>query len=234
MTIAKSFFTVLIVGSFGLSGAYSQEALLSPREGEVLLGPLSFEQNVLGVPLSVRVSPFLAVRSIEDQFDIHARIVADLSDLQNKVGQLVDTIPLPTDNCAHFGVDNVVARIWGKQIAIQGDTATLKLNGDAVSWTCAKNPVPCSKVEWEDRELGFGIKTRVPVVKFFECNPPIKTINVTQPFDVSVPFRLKIVDAHTVAVDIGDPSVALGGSLAGVTNGILSIAGININERAKE
>src|SRR5579864_4620287 len=110
----------LLVLAVGARVAVAQELLLQPRPGEVLIGPLSFSQTVQGVPLTTRVAVFVAVKSSPDQLKVEARVIADLADLQQKIGALIDTIALPTDNCNHFGADNLVARIWGKQIAWSG------------------------------------------------------------------------------------------------------------------
>jgi hypothetical protein len=203
----------------------AQDIFTQPRQGEGLLGPFPFDQTVLGVTLSSRASAFLSVTRVSEPIEVNARVVADLSDLQRKVGALIDTIPLPTDNCNHFGVDNLVARIWGKQITINGNVATLKLSGDVDNWTCVKNPIPCTRVEWH------GI---VPEIVAYDCNPPIKNRNINQPFDAMLPFRLAVVDAHTVAVQLGEPSINLGGTLGSVTNGLLRIAGVDINGQARQ
>lgn len=210
---------------FGAHSVVAQEALLEPRKDESLFGPYSLSQTVQGVPLSTEASAFLSLLPEGDALRINVRVVTDLSDLQQKAGTLVDTIPLPTDNCARFSLDNIVARIWGKQITISGNMATLKLNGDVDVWTCLENPVPCTRIEWD------GI---VPRLVTYGCNPPIKNRNVNQPFEATLPFRLVVVDPQTMAVELGEPSVSLGGALGGVTDKVLRIAGVEINSRVKE
>lgn len=211
-TVVLSAIVFALMAQAGLA----EDRLAQTRPGEALLGPFPIDESVQGVPVSVRAYAFLAVKSAADPIEIKARVVADLSDLQRKADSLVDTIPLPTDNCAHFGFDNLVARIWGKQITVDGDVATLKLNGDVDVWACAKNPIPCTKLE------GWSLVV-------YDCNPPIKNRNVNQPFEARIPFRLALVDQHTVEVRLGEPAVNLGGALGGVTDGILTIAGVNIN-----
>ncbi|MFL6261226.1 MAG: hypothetical protein ACJ76Y_16120 [Thermoanaerobaculia bacterium] len=219
----KTIRLALLVVLFSLASrtGSAQSLPTQARPDEAMLGPFPIDQTVQGVPVSTNAYVFLAVKKADDPIEVGIRIVADLSDLQRKIGALVDTIPLPTDNCAHFGVDNVAARIWGKQLLINGDTGILKLNGDVDVWTCAKNPIPCTKLE------GWNLVV-------YDCNPPIKNRNINQPFEASLPFHLELVDQHTVAVKLGDPNVNLGGLLGGVTNGILRIAGVDINARAKQ
>lgn len=175
--------------------------LLQPRPDEVPIGPVSFAQTVRGVPLSASVSGFLSFLPTGSQIQVNARIIADLSDLQNKIGSLVDTIPLPTDKCAHVGLNNIVARIWGKELTIQGSVATLTLHGDVDSWTCPAI---------------FGGPT------------------VNQPFDATLPFSAVLADARTIAIQLGQPTVTLGGQFGSVTQGVLRIAGVDISAIAKE
>jgi hypothetical protein len=80
-------------------------------------------------------------------------------------------------------------------------------------------------------ERVFGVVVSVPKVITYDCNSPIKNRNVNQPFDATLPFSLTTTDPHTIAIKLGQPAVNLGGSLGGVTNGILKIAGVDINGR---
>jgi hypothetical protein len=213
--------------------AMAQDALLLPRADEFLLPTRSVEQTVQGVPIKAEVYTFLSVGVVDDKIKLHARAIADLSDFQNKIGALVDTIPLPTDNCSHFGLDNIVARIWGKQITVSGNVATLKLNGDVEIWTCVKNPIPCIRTVFDEVNTPLGT-IRIPRPEPFDCNPPIKNRNLSQPFEATLPFSVAVVDSDTFAIKLGDPDVDLGGALGGVTEGILKIAGVDVNAKVKE
>ena len=210
-----------------------QDSILLPRQNEVLIETRSIEQVVQGVPLTAPIHIFLSLHPAGSRIRVQARVVGDLSDLQNKIGPLIDTIPLPTDNCSHFGIDNFVAKIWGKQITVGNNGATLKLNGDVEVWTCVKNPIPCSRLEWEERNV-FGATIRIPRTVFFDCNPPIKNRNATQPFEAALPFSVEVVTPQSYGLKLGQPSIDLGGPLGGVTEGILKIAGVDINAEAKK
>jgi hypothetical protein len=192
--------------------AQAQDALVQPAKDEVMVGPVSVTQPVQGVVLNFRGTAFLSLKTEGNSVVLRARTVADLSDLQSKIAALIDTVPLPTNNCDHFGVDNVVARIWGKRLDITGSTATLRLNGDVDSWACVKNPLPCSKVVWVN-DGPFGLSR--PKIETWECNPPIKNRNINQPFDAAVPFTLEVRDPQTVGISLGAPTVTLGGALGG-------------------
>jgi hypothetical protein len=187
-----------------LEGATALSSLLQPRPDELLFGPIPFPANVQGVTLSLSASVALAIAPAGDQLHVNARLLADLSDLQRKIGPLIDTIPLPKDNCASFSATNLVASISDKALTIDGNVATLALHGSVEDWACVEIP-------------------------FFS---PAKTILGTQPFDATLPFRVGVVDPHTIAVQLGEPSITLEGPLAGITQGILNIAGINLNAQA--
>jgi hypothetical protein len=198
--------------------------LFTPRPDELLLGPVTFSPVVQGVSLAVPVSVLLSLQpdgADGTQIRINARAFADLADLQHKIGALIDTIPLPQDNCQHFGIDNFVARIWGKQITIDGNLAALTLHGDIDSWTCSLNPIKCTKLE------GFNLV-------FYDCNPPVKLKNFNQPFDATLPFQVVVADPQTIELRLGNPAVTLGGTLGGVTQGILTIAGVDISTKAQQ
>ncbi|MFP5284340.1 MAG: hypothetical protein ACLGI9_01235, partial [Thermoanaerobaculia bacterium] len=107
------------------------------------------------------------------------------------------------------------------------------LNGDVEVWTCVKNPIQCSRVEWDEKNV-FGAIIRVPRVVWWDCNPPIKNRNLSQPFEATLPFRVERIDHQSFGLKLGSPSVDLGGPLGGVTEGILRIAGVDINAEAKK
>lgn len=213
------------------------DLLLQPNPGEALIGPKPYNVTVQGVALTVRVSVFLSATSAAGQVQVDARVLADLSDLQQKIGAVIDTIALPTDNCNHFGADNLVMSISGKQITIDdSNNATLRLSGDVDVWACAANPIPCTRVDIVNVPGPFGTTIPTPQLVTYNCNSPVKTQVLDQPFDVTLPFSLSIASPSnpgTLAVDLGTPQVTLGGTYAAVTDGILQIAGINLNDQAK-
>ena len=194
--------TVLVLGSHV---AIAQDLLLQPRPGELLVGPLLFSQSVLGIDLPLRVSAFLVATPDDDRLRVDVRVVTDLFKLQENIGGIIDRVPLPTDNCPHFGIDILVARIWGKRITINGNVATLTLSGDAENWACGSL---------------FG---QIAKNRNFEAS-----------FDATIPFTLERADSHTVAVKLDRPSVDPHGPLGGVVSELFRIVGVDINRMAKE
>lgn len=117
--------------------ALGQDLLLQPLPGELLVGPVMFQQSVLGIDLPFRASAFLLATPLEDRLQIRARGVVDLASLQTSLGSIVGKIPLPTNDCDHQGGDNLTVIIWGKTLAIAGRTATVILHGDVDKWICS-------------------------------------------------------------------------------------------------
>jgi hypothetical protein len=196
---------------------------------EVLVGPITVPTDYAGIDLSVPVRAFLNVESAPDGISVSTRLLGDLGNLQNRIAQVIDTFPLPKDNCASHGTNPVVT-IWGKELQVTGAQAVLALHGYVDLWGCAPNPIPNSKVEWRnDGPLGLSI----PHVVTWPGDP-VKTTLGRQAFDVTLPVALQIVDEHTIALRPGSPNVTLGGQYVGITSGILRIAGIDINGRAAD
>jgi hypothetical protein len=196
-------------------------------QGEAVIGPVTLNQSIQGVPVEIPVTSFVGMSTTQQGIAVRIRLEARLRNLQTKIGSIVDTVALPTDNCSHFGIDNLTARIWGKSLTPSGNLALLELKGDVEDWACAKNPIPCSKVVMKRNSLGFDS----PALEFFDCNPPVKNKNIQQPFTARLSARVVQLDPQNVRVDLQDPQVDLGGKLGGVTGGILKIVGININDK---
>src|ERR1039458_3635416 len=197
---------------------------------EVMIGPITIPADYAGIDISVPVRAFLQLESAADGISIAVRLQGDLSNLQSRVAQIIDTFPLPKDNCASYGASNAVVNVWGKQLTVADTRAILTLHGYVEIWGCASNPIPNSKVEWRN---DGPFHASIPHVVTWPGDP-IKTKIATQPFDVTLPISLTVVDEHTVALTPGQPTITLGGQYVGITNGILRIAGIDINGKAAE
>lgn len=202
------------------------------RSNELQLGPVSIIEDIQGVKVTVVSKSSLNLHTTPSGLSFKIKVEADLSDLQAKIGSIIDTIKLPNDNCPSYKPDIALPTIWGKELQTAGTSAILWLHGYIDVWSCVQNPVPNSKVEWVMKKIG-PIKTKVPKVVTWQGNP-IKNKDLTQPFDISESAQLVKVDDHTVALQLGSPDVKLGGKFVFITKGILSIAGVNVNAKAKE
>src|SRR5690348_11830089 len=83
---------------------------------EVQVGPIPVTQPINGIAVTLPITSSLNVTTGQNSLQFDARIVADLSDLQAKSGPIIDTFPVPTDNCRSFSANNQVVKIWGKEL----------------------------------------------------------------------------------------------------------------------
>lgn len=228
---------IAAIAVYSLTGsAYAAPNASRFRSDETVIGPVTVPVQYKGVTLDPNVMSYFNISSKPDGIYLNARIEADLSNLQNNFGSVMDRVPLPSDNCASKGIKNLVVRLPSRSLAAQGDAALIKLSGEAVSWTCLDNPIP--QTYWDPNgcsgDTGFlgHIHYSFGCPKFRPGNP-IKTINATQPFDFSVPVTIVSTDGKSITLVVGNPNVTLGGQFAFITNGILHIANIDLNAEAK-
>ncbi len=136
-----------------------------------------------------------------------------LSDLQHKFPQIVSTIPLPRDNCAHYTLLNLVASISGASLGSEGKAAVLHLVGSVDGWTCLQNPVP--ETYWDPTgcsgDLPFGAGHCIFGCPKTRPGSPIKNKIITQPVNATLPFELSKISPTTLALVIGQPTIQLSG-----------------------
>lgn len=186
-------------------------------------------RDVSGVPVTISTMLYFQAEPAGDRLAVKVRADGDLSDLQAKIGAIVDTFELPTDNCRSFNADNPVVSISHKEIGFSGGQLVFAISGNVAMWDCRENPVPKTKVEWVIEKIG-PIKTKVPKVITWPGDP-IKNKLGSQSFEIKLPIGIRRVDATSVELELGRPNVDLKGQYAFITEGILSIAGIDINDR---
>jgi hypothetical protein len=222
--------TSLVLCLLFVVGAVNSQSAGALQGGpdELVIGPFVSSQNIQGVVVNLPVTAFVKMVTAFDGVTVNLRLVGNLADVQQKIGGIIDTLPLPTNVCSHMGADNLVARIWGKQLTVSGNALTLNLQGDVNDWACAPNPLPCTKIDWQ----GGSIKFPVPV--FWPCNPPIETQLVNQPFSASLSAVVHLLDRQTLGVNLLNPSINLGGTFGGITAGVLRIAGVDISQKASD
>lgn len=200
---------------------------------EVLIGPIEYKQDVNGVPVNLIASTYVKLVTVDNKIYLRARLIGDLSDLQKQIGRIVDTFSLPKDNCASYNPKNLVVDIPRKEMIARDHDALFSISGSVAVWHCLENPIPKTKLDFEVRNVGFGIKTKVPVIISWPGDP-IKNKLVTQSFDANLQISLQRKDSQTIALQIGAPDINLRGDLAFILNSALIIAGVNINDKAKD
>lgn len=229
--------TVLVVSTVGgmclSKTSISQSANTASNAPPKLdLGPYVRNTNLAGINIRVNTTATLESAVREEGTDLMLTLRADFHDLQVKFGQIVDTIPLRRDNCASYKPDNFVFSLSQRILTVSGDTAAAHIEGQVVVWTCLQNPIPNSRLDWEIRRIG-PIRTKVPVVRTWPGNP-IKTILLTQPFEVTLPIVLARQDDRSAQVEFGAIDVRLGGQYAAVTEAILKILKIDLGQKLQQ
>ena len=205
------------------------------QSDRIAVGPIVLSQDVQGITVNTSVTMNFAVETKADGLHLSLVLDASLVDLQQKFAQIVGTLPLPRDNCKSFTLVNPVVSLTDRTLKAEGDTAVIALSGDVDGWTCLENPVP--ETYWDSTgcrgDLPFGghyvfgcPKTRP--------GSPIKNKSFTQPFEATLPVKLQKTGDASLGLVLGEPKVKLGGQFVFITNGLLSIAGININDQAKK
>ena len=181
--------------------------LYAARGSEIFLGPYDAIETVAGIPVALRASAFLKIHRVGGEARIDARVVADLTDLQRRIGALIDSLPLPRDNCARFAVDNLVVKLARSSLRIAGNVATLEVTGRVEIWTCLEIPF-----------FGSPLKTHTL--------PP-------QSFEALIPVRLRETgDRRGVELHFERPSLNLRSDFGRIVEGVLSIAGVDISTEA--
>lgn len=198
----------------------------------VRLGPFTSVNTVAGISVAMPIR----YEAWQDGELIRVRAIADLSDLAAKIGEIIDTIELPRDNCASYSPQNMVAAIRSKSLGYAGDgAARLDIHGDVVLWECLENPIRKTAVQWQLRAVGWGLmRTHIPVVVDLGPGDPLRTILFTQPFGLSLPVTLAKSGDRSVAIQLSRPDITLKGRLAFITRGVLQIAGVTLNDKLEE
>ncbi|MVT52603.1 hypothetical protein GPL17_19155 [Bradyrhizobium yuanmingense] len=132
----------------------------------------------------------------EDGSTIELLVMIDLSPIRQRV---VSDRTLLQDNCRSYSVSNYVAEGESVELTVEDGKLKIERRGRLSVWQCIENPVPNSKVEWEIKSVGLGIKTKVPVVKTWPGSP-IKNKLAEQSYASSTSFAFDQSSSGTIAV----------------------------------
>lgn len=214
----------------GLLVATVGQAQPAPAPNEVMLGPVDAPYAIQGVTIVSKVTGFLSVSTSPKSIGIRTRTFVDLRDLQAKIGSVVDTQPLPRDNCRSYSANNPVVTLHTKQLSVAGDAAVIRLGGDVDVWDCRENPIPNSKVEWRN-DGPFGLS--IPHLITWPGSP-IKNMLLKQPVTATLGAKLSLPSPTSVALVMQQPEVELGGqpALAAVRDALLSLFRVDVNALA--
>lgn len=221
-----------LIVAFFIAVLRASSSALAAEPGEVVIGPISYVQDVNGVPVTIIATTYVKVITEDNQILVKARVVGNLSDLQQKIGTIVDTFDLPRDNCKSYSPKNPVVSIPRKELFFRDGAAVFSLGANVTVWACVENPVPNSKLETGWCKVG-PIKTKCPKVVTWPGSP-IKTHAGAQNLDADIPVFLVRNNDHAVGIQFSKPDINLGDCswFACVAKGIVNLGGIDVNQKA--
>ena len=216
----------LAIASLGVVFLPSTGQSLAQQSQEVQVGSVDYQQSVNGIVVNVSTRTYVLVETIENRHQLKGRIVGDFIDLQRKIGTIIDSFDLPHDSCRRYSTINPVVSIPRKELRFSDNAALLSIGGDVTMWQCLENPVP--SLEWEIRDIGFGIRTKVAVLN----SRPGKRPLVTQPFEADLSMVFYKLDDQAIGLQFSKPSIEFKGEFSILAKGILMSAGVDIRQKA--
>lgn len=203
---------------------------------KVISSPVNIVQTVNGVSVTIPVRAESVFQIDGDTAHVDIEVIGGLADLEAKIGAIVDALPLPRENCRSYSANNPVVTLSRPTLSFQEGDAVLLIKGAVTMWDCRENPVPNSKVEFKEQNLGLGIKTKVPIVTTWPGSP-IKNVLASQSFEFGLPAYFEKVDDKIFAIKLvrrDTPDTKPDDAFAKIKGGVLSIAGVNANDRLQD
>lgn len=197
----------------------------------VTLGPFLRTEKVEGVEVGIPVTVELTRTPGEGVEIVRARIVAGLGDLAAKLGPILAAGKLPSDPCKTYGINPVVI-LQRQSLHIESGRARLAVAGKVDIWSCTANPLPRARLETGMRDLGVGIRARLPDRLRVRRGAPLKALVAIQPFEAELAVGLVRDGERGVRLEVGHPTVRLTGKYVSLTRGVLRIASVDINALA--
>ncbi len=206
----------------------SASTLAPTAPAEFVVGPIEVIQDVNGTPVRIVANDYFQVIGKADGLHLISRLELDLSDLQQKFPSIIGALPLPNDNCASYKLDNLIVTLPTRELRAEGDHATMAIAGKVDVWTCFENPIPKITIRWRRRfGIPYPVMDRAPGDAF-------KNKSASQPFEATLPIYFRKINDTSIGIVTGVPDVKLKGQYVFITNGILNLAKIDINEEARK
>ena len=86
---------------------------------DLLVGPIVYQQDVNGVAVNLTARTYFKIQTLNNKIYLKAQVIADLGDLQQKIGPIVDTFKLPQENCRSYSANNPVVSIPRKELVFR-------------------------------------------------------------------------------------------------------------------
>jgi hypothetical protein len=132
-------FLNIIISTCLVSNCFAQA---SPPPTKIVVGPIPVKHQVQGISITIPITSEFSLNTQSEGVFLNADVHADLGELQRSFPALIDTIPLPRDNCKSYTIVNPVVSLGSRSLKGEGNTAVVNIAGDVDGWTCLENPVP--------------------------------------------------------------------------------------------
>lgn len=184
------------------------------------LGIVEVDTQLSGQPIKLPISVNLEINTVANGVKVDVTTKTNLSDLQAKFFTILQTAPLPRDNCPSYG-NHVLPYLESASLQGSGHQAVFSLIGHADGWTCQKNPIP-ETVCTSYKEVCFIKCFKVCEKLTTRDGSPIKA-KISEGFNASVPFTLSTIDGKSIQINPGAASVNPRGDLGKFLNGLAGI-----------
>lgn len=214
-----------------LLGTLFVVVLMSRATAQLAIGPIPITSSINGITISLSVTSWISVDSVGDETTVHARLFADLIDLQKKFSDIVDRFRRKAGSC-NRSTDSQSPVVSFKRGSLwpSSDQLIIFVHGDINIWSCIVGR-PKSAIRWEKKKIAF-LTLKLPVRRTWRNVQ--KNIDGSEPFQGMLPVALGEKDDANVALRVTKPAIRFEGEPTSLTNTSLNLAVTDINQKVSK
>jgi hypothetical protein len=214
-----------------LLGTLLVVVFVSRATAQLAIGPIPITSSINGIPITVSVTSWISVNSVGDEITVHARLFADLIDLQKKFSNIVDSVKRSAGDCSR-SVDgqNPVVSFKGGSLWPSSDQLIIFVRGDVDVWSCNVGR-PQSAIRWQRKKIAF-LTLKLPVRRTWRNVK--KNIDGSEPFHGMLPIALGEKDDANVALRVTKSTIRFEGEPSFLTNTNLNLAMTDMNQKVSK
>lgn len=205
--------------------------LMSRATAQIAIGPTPITSSINGIPITLSVTSWISVNSVGDEVTVHARLFADLIDLQKKFSDIVDSFKRGAGDCNRSAdSQNPVVSFKSGSLWPSSDQLVIFVRGDIDIWSCVVGR-PQSAVRWKRKKIAF-LTLKLPVRRTWRNVQ--KNIDGSEPFHGMLPVALGEKDDANVALRVTKPTIRFEGEPTFLTNTNLNLAMTDMNKKVSK
>jgi len=195
--------------------------LLTEAVPQQAVGPVAITNTVNGIPVTVSATSWVTTNPVGNELRVHARIFADLIDLQKKFASVVESFKLPANRCGNRtpGNQNPVVSFKGGSLWPVDDRLVMSVRGDVDVRSCVAGPQK-SAIEWKKKKIWF-LKVKLPERHTWRIVKERK--DSAQSFSGTLPIQLVKRDDANISLKIAESEIKLEGQEGSATNSNASL-----------